>query len=278
LRDKLKVDPKERASRDVDLRDLIEEIQSMMPQYGVRQVYNELLWGYKKRINKKRLQRVMREYGLHAQIYKGFRVSTTDSNHSNRIYPNLIHSKEVSGPDQLWVADITYVRIKTCFVYLAAVLDVFGRRVVGWAVSKKINSTLCTEALKMAIEERKPEGGIIHHSDRGVQYSSDAYTGLLKKNEFQISMSRKGNCWDNAFMESFFGTLKQEEVYLKEYETFTDVLFSIPTFIEDIYNEKRRHSSLGGLTPAEYEFMWKSGDLKKHGIPSVIKLWDGASN
>jgi transposase InsO family protein len=183
---------------------LIEEIQSQFPQYGVRQVYWELLWGYKKRINRKRIHRVMREHGLRAQIYRGFKVATTDSDHSNRIYPNLLHAKEVSAPNQVWASDITYVRIGTCFVYLAAILDLFSRRVVGWAISKKINTELCLAALKMAVENRKPPKGLVHHSDRGVQYTSDEYVGCLKENGIDISMSRKGNCWDNAFMESFF--------------------------------------------------------------------------
>jgi len=221
---------------------------------------------------------MMNKYGLKALIYKGFRVSTTDSKHSKRIYPNLLHGREVSAPDQVWVSDITYIRIKTCFIFLAAVLDVFTRRVVGWAVSKRINTTLCLEALKMAIENRHPQPGCIHHSDRGVQYASDAYVGLLKAHDFEISMSRKGNCWDNAFMESFFGILKREEVHLCDYEDFTDVLFRFPQFIEALYNEKRRHSSLGYLSPAEFEAKWKSGELKKLGIPSVITLWDGLSN
>jgi len=271
------VDPLVRAKRDSDLRDLIEKIQVQFPQYGVRQVYWELLWGYKKRVNKKRIHRVMREHGLRAQIYRGFKVSTTDSNHNNRIYPNLLHGKEVSAPNQVWVTDITYVRIQTCFVYLSVILDLFSRKVIGWSVSKKIDTNLCLESMKMAIESRVPGSDVIHHSDRGVQYTSDIYVDLLKKNEFQISMSRKGNCWDNAHMESFFGTLKQEEVYLKEYETLTDVLFSIPNFIEQIYNEKRRKGALGGLTPIEFETKWESGELQKLGIPSVIKLWDGSS-
>jgi putative transposase len=275
---KLKVDPKERAMRDSDLRDLIETIQAQFPQYGVRQVYWELLWGYGMRINKKRIHRVMREHGLRAQIFRSFRVSTTDSNHTNRIYPNLLHGLEVSAPNQVWVTDITYVRIQTCFVYLSVVLDLFSRRVIGWAVSKKIDTNLCIESLKMAIESRAPGSGVIHYSDRGVQYTSENYVKILNNHEFKISMSRKGNCWDNAHMESFFGTLKQEEVYLKEYETFTDVIFSIPNFIEDIYNEKRRKGALGGLTPVEFETKWETGELQKLGIPSVIKLWDGSSN
>jgi transposase InsO family protein len=274
---KLKVAPAIRAERDADLRDLIEKIQSTFPQYGVRQVYWELWWGYGKRVNKKRIHRVMREHGLRAQIYKGFKVSTTDSNHSNRIYPNLLHGFEVTDLNQVWVTDVTYIRIQTCFVYLSVVLDLFSRKVIGWSVSKKIDTRLCLESLKMAIENREPGSDVIHHSDRGVQYTSDAYVELLKNNGFQISMSRKGNCWDNAHMESFFGTLKQEEIYLKEYETFTDVIFSIPNFIEQIYNEKRRKGALGGLTPVEFETKWESGELQKLGIPSVIKLWDGSS-
>lgn len=275
---KPKVEPSERAHRDAELRDRIEQIQSQFPMYGVRRVYWEMLWTYHQRVNRKRIARVMKKYGLKALIYKGFKVATTDSNHSHRIYPNLLHGKEVSRPNQIWVADITYVRIKTGFVFLAAILDLFSRRVVGWAVSKRINTTLCLEALKMAIDERRPGKGCIHHSDRGVQYASDAYVELLKEHGFEISMSRKGNCWDNAFMESFFGTLKREEVHLCDYEDYTDVLFRLPQFIEDLYNEKRRHSSLGGLSPAEFEAMWESGQLEKLGIPSVIKLWDGLSN
>ena len=268
----------ERAARDADLRDLIEKIQDMYSMYGARSVYWELLWVYGKRVNRKRIARVMRKYGLKALIYKGFRPCTTDSNHNQKTYPNLVSGMEVSGPNQLWVADITYIRIRTGFVFLAAILDVFNRKVVGWALSKRIKTDLCLEALKMAIEERKPKAGLIHHSDRGVQYASKDYVDLLTENEINISMSRKGCCWDNSMMESFFGTLKQQEVYLCEYEDYTDVLFRIPQFIEDMYNQKRRHSSLGYLSPDEFEAKWKSGELEKLGIPSVIKLWDGLSN
>jgi len=268
----------ERSRRDAELRDRIEQIQSQYPMYGVRRVHWELRWGYGQRINHKRIARVMQKFGLKALIYKGFRISTTDSKHSKRIYPNLLSGREVSEPNQVWVSDITYVRIKTCFVFMAAILDVFSRRVVGWAVSKRINTRLCLEALKMAIDNRNPPAGCIHHSDRGVQYASDDYVSLLKNNGFEISMSRKGNCWDNAFMESFFGSMKREEIHLWDYEDFTDVLFRLPQFIEDLYNEKRRHSSLGYLSPAEFEAKWKSGELEKLGIPTVIKLWDGLSS
>ena len=267
-----------RAERDADLRSLIEEIQSQFPHYGVRQVYWELFWGYNKRVNRKRIHRVMREHGLRAQIYRGFKISTTDSNHSNRIYSNLLHGIEVKKPNEVWITDITYVRIQTGFVYLAAILDLFSRRVIGWEVSKRIDTELCLGALKMAVEERSPVKGCIHHSDRGVQYTSDEYIEFLKENGFEISMSRKGNCWDNAHMESFFGMLKREEVHLHEYETFTDVIMRLPQFIEDTYNSKRRHGSLGGLTPVEFENMWKTGQLQNHGISCVTKLWDGSSN
>jgi len=273
-----KIQPQERLCRDTELRDQIEQIQAEFPMYGVRRVYWELFWVYGRRINRKRIARVMKRYGLRALIYKGFRISTTDSKHNKRIYPNLLAGKVVSAPNQIWVSDITYVRVKTCFVFLAAILDVFSRKVVGWAISKKINARPCLEALKMAIENRNPGPGCIHHSDRGVQYASSDYVALLKESGFEISMSRKANCWDNAFVESFFGSLKTEEVYLCDYEDFTDVLFRLPQFIEDLYNEKRRHSSLGGLSPVEFEDKWKSGELEKLGIPSVIKLWDGLSN
>jgi transposase InsO family protein len=275
---KVKVDPVVRAERDADLRSQIEEIQSRFPQYGVRQVYWELFWGYGKRVNRKRIHRVMKEHGLRAQIYRGFKISTTDSNHSNRIYPNLLHGIEVKQPNAVWVTDITYVRIQTGFVYLAAILDLFSRRVIGWAVSKKIDTELCLEAMRMAVEDRNPGKGCIHHSDRGVQYTSNDYVEFLNQKGFKISMSRKGNCWDNAHMESFFGMLKREEVHLHEYETFTDVIMRLPQFIEDIYNKKRRHGSLGGLTPVEFENMWEAGQLQNLGISYVTKLWDGSSN
>ena len=273
-----KIDPIERASKDADLRDRIEMIQEQYPMYGVRRVYWEFLWTYHKRINRKRISRVMKKYGLKALIYKGFRGCTTDSKHNKRIYPNLLSSMEVSRPNQVWAADITYVRIKTGFVFLAAILDLFSRKVIGWALSKKINTRLCLEALAMAIADRNPAPGCTHHADRGVQYASEEYVEMLMEHNFEISMSRKGNCWDNAFVESFFGSLKREEVHLCDYEDINDVIERLPKFIEDLYNKKRRHSSLGGLSPDEFEAKWKSRELEKLGIPSVIKLWDGLSN
>jgi len=249
---KPKVDPKQKALQDAELRDRIEKIQMELPRYGYRRVDKQLRRdGYC--INDKRIRRVMREYGLFAEIKKVFKTTTTDSNHEYRVYPNLAKGVTVTQPNQLWVADITYIRIATCFVCLAVILDVFSRKVVGWAVAKHMKSELCVEALKMAIAKRKPRAGCVHHSDRGVQYASDDYIKLLEENEFGISMSRKGNPYDNAFAETFMKTLKYEEVLLNDYETFNDVLERLPRFIEDVYNKKRLHSSLGYMSPDEYE-------------------------
>lgn len=249
---KPKIDPIQKAMRDCDLRDQIERIQSEFPKYGYRRV-REFLLQEGQRVNWKRIRRVMREYGLFAEIKKVFKTTTTDSNHEYRVYPNLAKEVTVTQPNQLWVADITYIRIATCFVYLAVILDVFSRKVVGWAIAKHMKSELCVEALKMAMTTRKPRAGCVHHSDRGVQYASDEYIRLLEENEFGISMSRKGNPYDNAFAETFMKTLKYEEILLNDYETFNDVLERLPRFIEDVYNKKRLHSSLGYMSPDEYE-------------------------
>lgn len=249
---KPKVDPIVRAMLDTELRDRIEKMQMDFPRYGYRRVEAELKReGF--RINSKRIRRVMREYGLFAEVKKVFKVATTDSNHEYRIYPNLTKGLVVTEPNRVWAADITYIRIATCFVYLAVILDLYSRKVVGWAVAKHMRAELCIEALKMAIGKRKPKAGCIHHSDRGVQYASDDYIALLEDSEFCISMSRKGNPYDNAYAESFMKTLKYDEVLLNDYETFNDVLERLPRFIEDVYNTRRLHSSLGYKTPEEYE-------------------------
>lgn len=249
---KPKIDSIRQAILDADLRDKIERMQMDFPRYGYRRVDQQL-----RRegicINSKRLRRVMREHGLFAEVKKVFKTTTTDSKHEYRIYPNLTKDLEVTEPNQVWVADITYIRITTCFVYLAVILDLYSRKVIGWALAKHMKKELCIEALSMAIEERNPKAGCIHHSDRGVQYASDGYTTMLNDNEFCISMSRKGNPYDNAYAESFMKTLKYEEVLLNDYETFNDVLERLPHFIEEVYNKRRLHSSLGYKTPEEYE-------------------------
>ena len=159
----------------------------------------------------------------------------------------------VTAPDQVWASDITYIRIANGFVYLAVIIDLYSRKIVGWQISKKIDGDLVFDALEMAIKRRSPRRGIIHHSDRGVQYLCDKYIEKLKLHGFHISCSAKGNPYDNAWTESFMKTLKDNEVYMWHYETFLDVIERVPYFIEEIYNKKRVHSSLGYLTPEEFE-------------------------
>ena len=254
------------------MRDLIEKVQAEFPFYGYRRVHEHLERRHGVTINKKRILRVMRKYGLRALIWRGFKVKTTDSDHPYGYAKNLLPGIKVTDVNQVWVADITYIRILTGFVYLAAILDLFSRRVVGWAISKRIDARLCLKALDDAIEKRRPRAGLIHHSDRGVQYACDEYKQRLQDHEIVPSMSAKGYCYDNAFMESWFKTLKAEEVYLTEYETIDDVLGSVPSFIEAVYNEKRLHSSIGYYSPVEFEKLAAKGLLEKHGIQSFIQL------
>lgn len=244
---------------DADLRGQVEHVQMGFPSAGYRTV-RQYLFRQGIRVGERRLRRVMNKFGLKARIKRAF-VRTTDSNHSHRVYPNLTKGMVVTGVDQIWVADITYIRIDNGFVYLAVILDLFSRRVVGWSLSKQIDGDLTTAALRMAIGQRKPKPGIIHHSDRGAQYLCSQYVELLKENRFHISNSTKGNPYDNAFAESFMKTLKQNEVYLGSYQTYLDVIENLPAFIEEVYNKKRVHSRLEYLTPIEVEELEKSGKL-----------------
>jgi len=231
--------------------DRIDKVLCEFPAHGTRQV-TEYLKKQGLRVNRKRIQRLMREHGL-LQVVKRRWIKTTDSEHSWPRYPNLIRGLPVERINQVWVSDITYIRILTRFVYLAVILDAFSRKVVGYALGTTLEADLTVAALRMALASRQLSIGCIHHSDQGVQYASEAYTSLLKEHHFQISMAAKGNPYENAMAESFFKTLKREEVYLWEYRTMDDVKQRIPFFIQQVYNKKRLHSALDYCSPEEFE-------------------------
>jgi putative transposase len=237
--------------QDLEVRAHIQAIAVAMPAYGYRRITCEL----QRRglvVNHKRVLRLMREDNLLCLRKRGF-VRTTDSAHALAVYPNLLPELTVTGLDQLWVADITYIRLQQEFVYLAVLLDAYSRRCIGWALERYLEAELALAALRMALATRMIRPGLVHHSDRGVQYASQAYTTLLEANGIRISMSRTGNPYDNAQAESFMKTLKYEEVHLFEYHNFAEAYERIGQFIEEVYNEKRLHSALGYRPPAEFE-------------------------
>ena len=240
-----------RVDADTDLRDAIQRIALEMPSYGRPRITRELRnRGWK--VNPKRVYRLMREDNLLCVRRRKF-VVTTDSAHGLRVYPNLARQMVLTDVDQLWRADITYIRLREEFVFLAVIVDAYSRRVIGWALNRTLETDLPLTALRMALSRRTIGPGLVHHSDRGVQYASQEYTGLLKEHGIVISMSRKGNPWDNAACESFIKTLKYEEVYRNEYRDLADARASMQQFLERIYNRKRLHSALGYVPPAEFE-------------------------
>lgn len=236
---------------DMDLRDAMQRIALEWPSYGRPRITAELRrqgW----RVNPKRVYRLMREDNLLCLRKRKF-IVTTDSNHGREVYPNLVGQMVLSGINQLWVADITYIRLETEFVYLAVVIDAFSRRVIGWELDRTVEDDLTLTALRMALERRRPSPGLVHHSDRGSQYASGDYTDLLKAHGCQISMSHKASPWENAGCESWMKTLKYEEVYRQEYRDLAEARASIEQFIEKVYNQKRLHSALGYRPPVEFE-------------------------
>jgi putative transposase len=236
---------------DMDLRDAIQRIAVELPSYGRPRITAELRrrgWT----VNPKRVYRILREDNLLCIRKRKF-VVTTDSNHGRKVYPNLARTMLLTGVDQLWVADITYIRLREEFVFLAVILDAFSRRVIGWALDRTLEDQLTLAALNMALSRRSVQPGLVHHSDRGSQYASGDYTDLLKQNGIAISMSRKANPWDNAACESFMKTLKYEEVFRSEYRDLQEAHLSIREFLEKIYNQKRLHSALGYVPPIEFE-------------------------
>lgn len=229
--------------------------------YGYRKVHEDLV-EQDLPCCEETVRRVMKEAGIRSCIKRKY-VVTTNSDHSCPVAENLLDREFTAlAPDQKWLTDITYIQTGEGWLYLAAILDVFSRKIVGWSMSENIDAALVKSALEMAILHRKPNPGLLHHSDRGVQYASGVYQQKLRDLNIQCSMSRKGNCWDNAMMESFFGSLKTEWVYQKKYQTRQQAKQDLFKYIELFYNRKRRHASLGLISPEEFECRQKqNGDI-----------------
>ena len=239
-------------SEEMELRDRIQRIAVEHRHYGYRRVTAELR-RQGRVVNHKRVARLMRLDNLLAMREAAFRPPTTDSAHGLRVYLNLAARLTLTGPDQLWVADLTYIQLRGEFVYLAVVLDRWSRKVIGWRLSRSLQSAVAVEALEQALASRRPPSGLVHHSDRGIQYASEEYTRILDAHCILPSMSRAGNPWDNAACESFMKTLKAEQIDERRYATLEELQQDIAAFLDDYYNLRRLHSSLGYRPPDEFE-------------------------
>ena len=245
------------SQRSSDNRDLLEDIQRVHRdnhgRYGSPRVHEELK-AQGRGASRGRIERLMRHHGIRAIMARPRRAGTTDSRHDLPIAPNLLDRNFVAdAPNRIWLADITYVETDQGWLYLAAILDLYSRRIVGWAMADHLRADLPLAALRMAISAQRPGAGLIHHSDRGVQYASSEYRNALQSAGFSASMSRKGDCYDNAPMESFFHTLKTELVHHTQYATRADATRDIFAYIEGFYNRTRRHSAIGYISPVEME-------------------------
>ena len=256
---------------DVVLRQAIESIAAEFPTYGSRRIMQQLRRSpYQVVVNRKQVQRLMGEMGLKRPL-KRRKQRTTNSRHGYPRFPNLVMDMSISYPNQVWVSDITYIRLRQDFVYLAVVMDVFTRAIRGWHLHRWLDQTLTLTALHRAFASRNPLiPPVIHHSDQGIQYAAHEYVHLLRHHDVQISMADKGEAWQNGYAERLMRTIKEEEVNLSDYHDFADAYAQIGQFIEQVYQRKRIHSALGYLTPEEFEGNWKKQQQHLSSTPSLI--------
>jgi putative transposase len=253
------------SKRSLDDKELVEEMRGRhhrhRGRYGRRRMTPEISAALGHTVNHKRIGRLMREHGLQSHKRRRFRVVTTDSKHAHPVVPNVLgRDFEALAPNRKWLADLTYVPTEEGWLYVALVLDLYARKLVGWAMSETMPQELTLRALELALSWRDPDAGLVHHSDRGSQYAARDYTSKLTARGITVSMSRKGDCWDNAPMESVNGTLKVECVHDEHFETREQARLAIVEYI-GYYNTERRHSSLGNIAPAEFERRWSAESI-----------------